>query len=303
MKLSNLILQVFHFICLPLSISCRILQDPYIVPFGPKNGDSFNSMYSLCSSIPFPLDINFNFGNSIFSHVFICKGGILVFAENGNVKRLENMEDFTKASISAFWADVDYLNWKNPFLDESCQQVYNLYNYYHSSNKSQNVVTDFYFGDPFYNDPCNVKDFDIDTLIRSDDSATAASIFGRDPLPSERKNFRLLANIFKRVDRTSETLETLTKLLKQTQGLPNMEMFEATWSFVVTWFRTPLSFNGTGWLSQQTVLVCDEKMRNDSSGRCFVIWVYESAGRFSCEQCPKSKISMDPRFYIEGNVQ
>ena len=73
-------LEIRHFrLCLTLLFGielyyCKMVNDPFLLPFGPKVGDMFNVREEYCSKKPFPLDIQLSFGSETFEYAHTCKG-------------------------------------------------------------------------------------------------------------------------------------------------------------------------------------------------------------------------------------
>ena len=114
------------------------------------------------------------------------------------------------------------------------------------------------------------------------------------------RDLTLTGNIFKRVDTSKHTLDILTSFLRK---VTQLQTFEADWSFVVTWFRTPLTRGWDGWLSHQTCLVCgrDKSGGGETSSDCYVIWFYEAAATAPCDGCQELPLPLETGFYVNGS--
>ena len=284
----------------------------FLLPYGPKHGDLFNQRMSTCNQKPFPLGINLGYGNKLLDHAFFCKGGFISFSDG-------KTEDIKTTDLMAvFWTeDVNFNHWLNPFLDYLCLQIYDYYNAEHEQNLENfwrnlgvNFTSYFYpLDDIMYGDICQKKvgemPLEVEELIETDNPRSMKWLNYKydltNPSAIASKDILLNGNVFKRVDRSPETLDFVTSMIKK---LPLAEDFEATWSLVVTWLRTPLSYKWNGWLSQQSVIACDENSSEDAFSRsCFIIWDFEAAGTSPCDDCASQRLPLDVGFYIDGEFE
>lgn len=286
------------------------IRDPFLLPFGPKNGDTFNTRERTCSEKPINLGFDFKYGDETFRYAFVCKGGFIALTNDEN-----SVEPLTTNLISAFWTeDVNANHWVNPFVDQLCSQIleYTENENGNSLWSDQSITFPNYFSmdDVVYNDMCSgegqMSADDLEEMIRSESVRTRRwvnEVYGL-PNPSAltSRDLTLTGNIFKRVDKSKHTLDILTSFLKK---VTQQENFEADWLFVVTWFRMPLTRLWDGWLSQQTCLVCggdkDRPRASLTSPECYVIWFYEAAATAPCDGCQELPLPLETGFYINGS--
>ena len=299
---------VTYFFASPISFATSNeseIKDPFLLPFGPKNGDIFNTRERTCSEKPHPLGIEIKLGEETFGYAFVCKGGYIALS-----KEKDSLNPTTTNMISSFWTeDVNANHWVNPFVDQLCSEIF----HYEPSQidedpfwEDQNVIFSNYFSpdDVVYNNICQDEtdetSADLEEFIKSESVRSVRWVNTVYDLPNPSaytaKDLTLTGNIFRRIDTSKDTLDTLTSFVRK---VTLSETFEATWSFVVTWFRTPLTRPWDGWLSQQTIIVCEKKFLTESVD-CYVIWFYEAAATAPCDGCQDLTLPLDTGFYVNG---
>ena len=161
-------------------------------------------------------------------------------------------DTFFDNSITAYNLHVNAPGWYNYFADYMCSQVYEFQNTEAAQRSEKWDWADlgtgfpyddyFYLRDPIYYYFCTEEiptwPVSFEDLTQMDDLYAIKHFIDRygweNPSLYATKSFHLTGNVLKRVDRSEETLQVITSLISQ---LPGKETFEATWSFIVTWFR------------------------------------------------------------------
>ena len=243
------------------------LEEPFLFPFGPDQGDSFNVKNDDWCSPEEKLDYFFQFGPKSYSSLSVCNRGTILFESQSTFRTVYS-------NIAPFFGDVDI---RDMFFDKSCDFYYYeprnwvklLYETRCSASKNEELFFSIYFDDDYiYNDVIRNKTlaWQQKTFITLAgiyyDDYISRLVFGR----NTTKYINLANNVFKR------EMSSYDKLLAQQFIRELIPSFVDEWGYVVTWYKVGSKWhNIESYNSYQAAIICGLV---DTMKRCFVLFDY-----------------------------
>ena len=265
--------------CLLLGLTwCGELKDPFLLPYGPKNGDMFATKEGC--SLATDLDHSFKIGNKTVDKVYVCLDGVLKFSTTSELFRDNNWwwwrDDFSRidyAIVAPFLSDHEI---DHRFLDDRCSYSVeeNSFYGYEGSDWCRAVYSENFnehnsWYRPWRDSPTeehleqikqlhsrNLTREQLEVMVHVDDE-TARLYFGNDTT----KYVNLAENIMRRQVTEGEDLEILTKVIQQKEGADDVIV---DWALAITWYKIPFRCNGNDWSNTEA-----EDSFNWNSNRCF----------------------------------
>ena len=276
--------------CLPGIIETEDLEDPFLLPFGPKHGDQYATRDGC--SLAHNLDQNFKIGNTTVDRVYVCLDGFMKFStpqELFNSWVFVEFDSTNSAVVAPFLSrhEID-----QRFLDKRCTYTVEENSFYEPYRwwSACSVMYEESSWGPFwhYTNPggypwlySNENQFSLlkklhdrdltekrlQLLVREDDE-DARQFFGSD----STKYVNMADRIMRRQVTEGEELQILTKLIQHTERIAD---FIPEWALVVTWYKIQFSCDRNDWETQdnrcfasfQLVVTC-------GADRCFSIFNY-----------------------------
>ena len=272
--------------CLPGIIETEDLEDPFLLPFGPKHGDQYATRDGC--SLAHNLDQNFKIGNTTVDRVYVCLDGFMKFStpqELFNSWVFVEFDSTNSAVVAPFLSrhEID-----QRFLDKRCTYTVeensfygqNRWNWCSVMYEEKFWVPEWYYYDrPWLNRNANqlsrikklhdrdLTDYQLQLLVRDDDE-DSREFFGRD----STKYVNMAGNIMSRQVTEGEDLQILTKLI---QHIDDSADVIVEWALVVTWYKIEFHCEKNDWetpdnrcfASFQLVVTC-------GADRCFSIFNY-----------------------------
>ena len=270
--------------CLLLGLaSCGELNDPFLLPYGPKNGDVFATRQGC--SLGTDLEHSFKIGNKTVEKVYVCLDGVLKFSTPP-----ELFQDYDYWYWGWWWWDneFDWIHYAivapflsnhgtdGRFLDDRCSYSVeeNSFYGYDGSDWCREVYSESFNDYSSWYRPWdhstieehlhqikqlhdrNLTREQLEVIVHGDDE-TARLYFGNDTT----KYVNLADNIMRRQVTEGEDLEILTKIIQLKEGADDVIV---DWALVVTWYKIRFHCYGNDWSDTET-----EDSFNWDSNRCF----------------------------------
>ena len=226
--------------CLTGLIKSENLEDPFLLPFGPKHGDQYATRDE-CLLVN-NLDQSLKIGNTTVDKVRVCLDGYMKFSTPQ-----EQFDPVVAPFLSGHRIETRFLDYRctysveensfySPFSLSWCSDVYDDSFGVLVWSKSSNRRLMLRGG---YNEKqlSRIKELhdrdlteqQLQLLVRDDDE-DALQFFGRD----STKYVNLAGNIMRRQVTEGEDLQILTKLIQQREDSADVIL---EWALVVTWYK------------------------------------------------------------------
>ena len=236
MRSFSLLITLLWFVFFGKLLNASNLPDPFILPFGQENGDTFSKVGSC--SLAVELERSFRLNNKTIDKVYVCWDGYMMFDSEHWVfpsgGTLRNFQSVSQPLIAPFYADHGI---ERRFLDSRCEYTLEETTFYASDmNWCREFFSDFFY-DRYFHDIYHYytwrltsnnedrleiskimqqNDFDrekLKELVREDDEATL-EFFGKETT----RYPNLVNHAMRRQVTEGEDLEILNRLIRHKKG-------------------------------------------------------------------------------------
>ena len=284
------------------------MEDPFLLPFGPKHGDEFATREGC--SLPLDLERTFNIGNTTVKSAYVCLDGVITFKLPDQLFDQSESFDFDAIDYPIVAPFLAPHRFETVFLDYRCVYTQEENSFYgnqewcellngtpellvpnldHENNKelaeqNMKIVKAMHQKDLSQRERNELFNKFVKSQMDTDDFE-ALTYFGA----ATTKYVNLANTITKRqIEKGHKDLEVLSKLIRVRERNAN---FTASWAFVTTWYKFLTECSGITYplpVSFQIAIACGNDASSEaSSRRCFVINTYFELPERICLSSPK----------------